>query len=195
MNRNLKTYAENLYHQYHAHDQAQADRLNRWRSIEPESAELLSVLVLAKQAGKLLEIGTSGGYSTLHLADAARQTGGHLTSLEIDPDRLNTAKQHLANCHLSDRCTLLNQDAADFLRQNRETFDFVLLDAERRFYTAYWADLARSLAKPGSLIVVDNVLSHAGEVRSFIALVAQHPDFAHSILPVGAGLLLAARKP
>ena len=112
MRPDLRQYLDTLYHTYHSADAAQADRLHRWRSIEPASAALLAVLVVAKQAQNLLEIGTSGGYSTLWLAEAAAQTGGRLTTLEIDPARHATASQHLHACGLA--ATALCVDAAAF---------------------------------------------------------------------------------
>ena len=60
------------------HDAAQADRLDRYRILEPETAELLAVLVKATGARRLLELGTSIGYSTIWLADAAEAVGGTL---------------------------------------------------------------------------------------------------------------------
>lgn len=192
MRPDLRQYLDTLYHTYHSADAAQADRLHRWRSIKPASAALLAVLVVAKQAQNLLEIGTSGGYSTLWLAEAAAQTGGRLTTLEIDPARHATASQHLHACGLA--ATALCVDAAAFLRDTEETYDFILLDAERPAYPAYWPDLRRCLARSGSLLVVDNVISHAAQVQDFTALVTAAEDYRHSIVPIGAGLLLVVKQ-
>lgn len=194
MDSKIKAYLTELYQSYHADDQKQADRLNRWRSIEPESAELLSVLISATQAKNLLEIGTSGGYSTLWLAEAAQQYGGHLTTLEIEADRIATATSHLKAVKLNEICDTLCIDAADFLKNNQTVFDFILLDAERPAYPSYWPDLKRALSKSGSLMVVDNVISHAAQVQDFIELIRAETEFKHTILPVGAGLLLVVKK-
>ena len=67
-----------------AHDAAQEDRLARYRNLEPESAELLGVLVRAAAPRTILELGTSNGYSTMWLADAAEAVGARLVSVEID---------------------------------------------------------------------------------------------------------------
>lgn len=194
MNAFRKDYLTKLYQSYHLADSKETDRLNRWRSIEPESAELLSLLVLAKQAKHLLEIGTSGGYSTLWLADAAEQTGGHLTTLEIEPKRQQTALQHLHATELSEVVTALCLDAATFLENNQARYDFILLDAERPAYPSYWHYLKAALHNSGSILVVDNVLSHAEQVKDFIALVKSELDFEQTILPIGAGLLLVVKK-
>ena len=71
-------------------------------------------------------------------------------------------------------------------------FDFVFLDAERPLYTRWWPDLLRTLASPG-LLVVDNVISHAGEVEAFRALVDAEPAVTSALVPIGAGTLLVTR--
>lgn len=194
MNVARNAYIENLYQDYQYHDKAQHDRIKRWRSINPEAAALLSFMVLSKQAKHILEIGTSGGYSTLWLADAAEQTKGHITSLDIDAHRQNVALQHLKNTHLDDTVTLICQDALQFLQENTQSYDVILLDAERKYYVSYWETLSRCLHKSGSVLIVDNVISHANEVQDFIQLVADDMRFRHSILSVGAGLLLVVRQ-
>ena len=88
--------ANALYQDFQAHDALQSDRLQRFRNIEPESARLLSVLIRAQQARKILEIGTSTGYSTLWLANAAQSTQGQVTTIEIDAERSRQAQQHAA---------------------------------------------------------------------------------------------------
>ncbi len=194
MNAERLAYLAELYTQYSDYDASQSDRLQRWRSIEPESAELLALLVLAKQAKSLLEIGTSGGYSTLWLADAVEQTGGRLTTLEIESARRDVAVQHLKHTGLADYAEALCTDAAAFLAENQVQYDLILLDAERPAYVGYWPHLRRCLAKSGSLLVVDNVLSHAAEVAEFQALVSADSAFQKTVLPIGAGLLLVVRR-
>jgi len=64
-----------LYDTFKQHDSQQSDRLQRYRNIEVESAKLLSQFIRMQQAKTILEIGTSTGYSTLWLAEAAQATG------------------------------------------------------------------------------------------------------------------------
>src|SRR6185312_9644059 len=138
------------------HDAAQADRLDRVRNVEPETAELLGVLVRARAAPRVLEIGTSNGYSTIWLADAVAATGGWLVSLEVDPARTALARQHLARAGLADVADLRTSDAAQALAAfGDDAFDVVFLDAERPAYPGYWPELVRTLA-PGGLLAVDN---------------------------------------
>ena len=192
MKAKLKAYLETVYSESRAHDETQTERAACWRNLHPDSAALLAGLVRAKQARKVLEVGTSNGYSTLWLADAVRDTGGSLRTLEIDKARKKAARQNLREAKLDDYVRMEVCDAGEFLRDYPKYFDVVLLDADRSQYTAYWPHLQRILTKPGSLLVVDNVLSHADEVQAFIALVEADKNFSSMVLDIGAGLLLAS---
>src|SRR5919106_1377012 len=82
------------------HDAALDDRLARYRILEPETAELLALLVRATNGRRVLEIGTSIGYSTLWLADAAEAIGGSVVSVEIGAERSATARANLERAGL-----------------------------------------------------------------------------------------------
>lgn len=192
MKAKLKAYLETVYSESRAHDETQTERAACWRNLHPDSAALIALLVRAKQARKVLEVGTSNGYSTLWLADAVRDTGGSLRTLEIDKARKKAARQNLREAKLEDFVRMEVCDAGEFLRDYSKYFDVVLLDADRSQYTAYWPHLQRILTKPGSLLVVDNVLSHADEVQAFIALVEADKNFSSMVLDIGAGLLLVS---
>lgn len=192
MKAKLKAYLETVYSESRAHDETQTERAACWRNLHPDSAALIALLVRAKQARKVLEVGTSNGYSTLWLADAVRDTGGSLRTLEIDKARKKAARQNLRETKLEDFVRMEVCDAGEFLRDYPKYFDVVLLDADRSQYTAYWPHLQRILTKPGSLLVVDNVLSHADEVQAFIALVEADKNFSSMVLDIGAGLLLVS---
>jgi predicted O-methyltransferase YrrM len=184
-----------LYRHGVDHDATKPDRLDRLRNVEPDTAQLLSVLVRASGVKALLELGTSNGYSTVWLADAVRATGGHLTSVDIDSDRSAQAAENLDRAGLRSYVDLHLQDAAETLRDSADAqWDMIFLDAERRAYTTYWADLQRTL-KPGGLLAVDNVLSHAEQVSEFRALVRDTAGVTEALAPTGAGALLIVRDP
>jgi predicted O-methyltransferase YrrM len=174
-----------------AHDAQQEDRLARYRNLEPESAELLAVLVKATRPSTVLELGTSNGYSTLWLADAAEAVGAAVTSVEIDPERSTQAREHLARAGLT--ADLRVGDAGETLRSAAdEAYDFVFLDAERPAYAGYWPDLLRTL-KPGGLLAIDNVLSHANQVEEVTELIEAEPTVTTALVPIGAGVRLVVR--
>lgn len=184
------TQVHQLYQQLQKHDAQQTDRLLRYRSIEPESAHLLGMLIRAQQAQKILEIGTSAGYSTLWLAEAAQSTAGRVTTIELDLERSLQARAYARQLQLDAYINFLTEDALIFLQQCSEQYDFILLDAERDAYTQYWPYLMQILKTKGGLLVVDNVLSHASDVEEFMHLVQENMQFTSVVLPVGAGLLL-----
>lgn len=186
----FEIFMQELYEKFHRHDLKQADRLHRYRNIEPESGQFLSMLIRAQQSKNILEIGTSTGYSTLWLAEAARQTQAMITTLEVDAERVTQAKQYATEIDLADLINFKVIDAQVYLEAEQEIFDFILLDAERDDYVSYWPHLSRLLKAKGGLLVVDNVISHAAEVEEFIALIQQDPRFIMSIVPIGAGLLM-----
>lgn len=190
MDEQLKRYLEDLYRRGHEHDAAKTDRLERLRNLEPDTAQLLALLVLAIAATRILELGTSNGYSTLWLADAARSVGGRVVSVDVDSTRTAQAAKHLARTRLDEYVELRIEDAA-FTLANAEdgSRDMIFLDAERPAYPGYWPELIRVL-RPGGLLVVDNVLSHAAEVAEFRALVSEAPGVTESLVPTGAGALL-----
>jgi len=189
-----RAFAESLYAAGREHDARHADRLARWRNVEPETAALLGVLVRAKVRPRVLEIGTSNGYSTIWLADAAEATGGRVTSLDIEPRRTAVAQENLAKAGLDDtHVELRTEDAAIVLQAAQDdAFDLIFLDAERAAYASYWPDLVRTLA-PAGLLAVDNVISHAGEVEDFRRVVEGDERVSAALVPVGAGVLLVAR--
>jgi predicted O-methyltransferase YrrM len=176
-----------------AHDAALEDRLQRLRNVEPETAAMLGVLVRGCGAQSLLEIGTSNGYSTIWLADAAEANGGRLLSVDIDRERSAQAKANLDRAGLEDVVELRVEDAARTLAELPDaSIDFAFLDAERPAYCGYWEDLLRVLSAP-ALLTVDNATSHAHELSEFLATVKADERVSCALVPVGAGVLLIAR--
>jgi predicted O-methyltransferase YrrM len=185
-----RAFAHALHAAGREHDDAQPDRLARRRNVEPETAALLGVLVRAKRARRVLEIGTSNGYSTIWLADAAEATGGRVLTVEIEPSRTALARENLARAGLADRVELTTADAAQTLRALPDhAFELTFLDAERPAYPGYWRDLVRTLA-PGGLLAVDNAISHANELIDFRAVVDGDARVTQALVPIGAGLLV-----
>jgi predicted O-methyltransferase YrrM len=195
MDEQLASLLEELHRYGVEHDAGKPDRLDRLRNLEPDTAALLAVLVRATGARQLLELGTSNGYSTLWLADAVRANGGRLVSVDLDPERSAQAARNLERAGLRTQVELRLQDAADALRESRDSeWDMIFLDAERPAYPAYWPDLVRSL-RPGGLLAVDNVISHADQVAAFRALVSADARVSEALAPTGAGALLVVRQP
>ncbi|HUA49507.1 MAG TPA: class I SAM-dependent methyltransferase [Solirubrobacteraceae bacterium] len=195
MEKARRRFADELYAASQEHDRAHADRLERFRNVEPPTAELLGVLIRATRARRILELGTSNGYSTIWLADAAEATGGRVVSVENDAARTELARSNLATAGLVERVELRSEDAANVLAGSDDrAWDFVFLDAERPAYPAYLGDLLRTLA-PGGVLAVDNVISHEQELVEFTRLIEAESALTQTVVPVGAGLRLAVRMP
>src|SRR6058998_1095769 len=142
-----------------ANDSATAERPRRMLNITRDTGEFLSVLVQATSARRVLEIGTSNGYSTLWLASAVRATGGAVTTVEISDYKIGLAKATFARSGLAACITLVQDDAGRLLQRSADgAFDLVFLDSERSAYPEWWPDLKRVL-RPGGLLVVDNATS------------------------------------
>jgi predicted O-methyltransferase YrrM len=195
MNEARRGIVDELYALSHAHDQARSDRLERFRNVEPPTAELLGVLIRAGRARRILELGTSNGYSTIWLADAAEATGGAVVSVDVDAARTALARENIRGAGLEQRVELRTEDAALTLERSGDgEWEFVFLDAERPAYPSYVRDLVRTLA-PGGLLAVDNVESHANELVEFTELIEAVPELTQTVVPVGAGLRLGVRDP
>jgi predicted O-methyltransferase YrrM len=193
MNAARRAFLDELYAHGREHDAARADRLERLRNVEPETAELLGVLVRALGARRVLEIGTSNGYSTIWLADAVQATGGAVLSLEIEAERTGQARSNLTRAGVE--AELRTQDAGEALRGFADqSWELIFLDAERPAYVGYWPDLLRVLV-PRGLLVVDNALSHAKELVDFSELVYGAEGVTSTLLTVGAGVLLVVKSP
>ncbi|MDM1384048.1 class I SAM-dependent methyltransferase [Myroides marinus] len=183
-----------LYDTFKSEDAQKTDRLDKWRNIEPESAEFLSLLIKTKNAKKILELGTSNGFSTLWLAEAVSHNQGEIISIDIERDRTNKAFENLKQFELQSYVELLTYDAGQYLADTTLDFDLILLDAERSYYTGYWKDLERLLDQSeSSILVVDNVISHEADVEEFIAMIDEQ-KFKKVVLPIGAGLLLVCKE-
>jgi predicted O-methyltransferase YrrM len=193
MDHELEHLLASLYEQGREHDTSTADRRERMRNVEPESARMLAVLVRALRPQRMLELGTSNGYSTIWLADAARAVGRRLTSVEIDPGRSAQSEQNLERAGLGEHVELRLEDAQATLAGSAgESWDLIFLDAERPAYTSYWPDLLRTLS-PSGLLIVDNVISHEHELVEFRALVEREGQVMEALVPIGAGMLMVVK--
>ena len=175
-------------------DQAIMERSRRMLNITRDTGEFLSVLVRATNARRVLEIGTSNGYSTIWLADAVRATGGHVTTVELSEFKLGLAAQNFNRSSLSSVITQIHDDAGRMLaKATDQSFDLIFLDSERSEYPGWWPDIRRVLRK-GGIVIVDNAISHREEMAPFIAIVQADPDFTTCLVPVGNGEFLATRS-
>ncbi|HEX9198285.1 MAG TPA: O-methyltransferase [Acidobacteriaceae bacterium] len=128
--------------------------------VAPNQGKLLHLLALMTGARRILEIGTLGGYSTIWLARAL-PAGGRLITLEVDPKHAEVAQQNLDRAGVSELVDLRVGPAAETLAQlhkeSEAPFDLIFIDADKQNIPLYLV-LSLQLARPGTLIVIDNVV-------------------------------------
>lgn len=186
MDRGLSAFLDELARFGEENDARETERPKRMLNITPDTGRLLWILVQAARATRILEVGTSNAYSTIWLADAARATGGHVTTLERNPDKVRLARENLVRAGVADRVEILEGSAAETLAGLPGQFHFVFLDADRANYSTY-LDLALPKLQPGGLLVADNVISHADELKDYLARVKSNPVLFSVTVPVGKG--------
>jgi predicted O-methyltransferase YrrM len=128
--------------------------------VTPNQGKFLQLLARACGARQILEVGTLGGYSAIWLARALPE-GGRLVTLELVPRHAEVARANLARAGLSEvveiRVGQARESLAKLRTQKRSPFDFTFIDADRPHVVDYFS-AAVELSRPGSLIVVDNVV-------------------------------------
>lgn len=124
-----------------ANDRTVAERSKRMLNITRDTGEFLAVLVRATAARRVLEIGTSNGYSTLWLAEAALAIGGSVVTVEQAAYKLGLAAATFARSGLAHGIVQIQGDAGQYLKDARAAdFDLIFLDSERSQYAAWWGD-------------------------------------------------------
>ncbi len=192
MEAELRRLLNELYEEGQRHDASEQERSKKRLNLEPESARLLSILVRSSRRTRLLEIGTSNGYSTIWLAWATRAVGGHIISIDREAHKQVLADANLCRAGLRDVVDLVCGDATEVVANLAGPFDFVFFDADRRSAPAQLA-LLMPILTPDAFVLADNALSHPEEIAGYLAAVEALPHFEHLVLPIGKGLSLAYR--
>ncbi|MBU9662010.1 O-methyltransferase [Burkholderia multivorans] len=129
-------------------------------NVAPNQGKLLQLLATIRGARRILEVGTLGGYSTIWLARAL-PPGGRLVTLELNPTHAAVATQNIARAGFADVVSVVVGSAKDSLARliadGEAPFDFIFIDADKDNNRAY-LDAALKLSRPGTVIVVDNVV-------------------------------------
>ncbi|GFG87451.1 O-methyltransferase [Mycolicibacter algericus] len=167
-------------------------------AVSAQQGKFLNLLATATGATRILEIGTLGGYSTIWLARAVGP-GGAVVTLEYEPTHADVARANLDRAGVGDRVQVIVGPALQTLPSlTGEPFDLVFIDADKENNVGY-LDWAVRLCRPGSVIVVDNVIREgtilqptSGDAtargsRDVLELMGEHPRLqAAAIQTVGA---------
>jgi predicted O-methyltransferase YrrM len=121
-------------------------------NVTTREGRVLRQLTEAVGAKRVVEIGTSSGYSTIWLALGARASGGHVFTHEIDPEKVKLARENFKKAGVDDVITIIEGDAHETIKQHKEPIDVVFFDAEKKGYVDYLAQLLPHI-RPGGLIL------------------------------------------
>ena len=192
MDKRLRDLLKELEQRGLENDARATERPRMMLNLEPQSAQLISILVRASGVTRAVEVGTSNGYSTIWLAWSLAPAGGRIISIDRNPDKHILARENLERAGFLDRVELRTGDAAEMVRTLAGPFDLVFLDADRRKFPEIMEVVFPKLARK-ALVVADNVLSHPEEIAEYLKLMSSLPDFQHTTVPVGKGLSIAFR--
>ena len=152
-------------------------KIGRYWSTPRKDAELLHLMVKATRAVHVLEVGTSQGYSAIWMGLALEETGGRLTTIEIDTGRHSVARKNVNDAGLAVRITLIRGDAHKEIARLKGPFDFVFLDADKDGQMDYFRKLYPKKLAPGGIIAVHNAVSEAGDMKDYTDMIRRHSDF------------------
>ena len=141
-----------------------------------EDARFLKILVAAAWARRGVEVGTARAFGAMNMGIAFERCGGHLDTVDVDPDRVKTARANLAKLGLEKTVTVIEGDALKVLPDLKGEYDFVFLDAIKKDYLAYFKALEPRL-KAGAVLVADNVIQYADEMKDFLNFMRTSPDW------------------
>jgi predicted O-methyltransferase YrrM len=151
---------------------------------------LLNVLAREAKAKTILEVGTSYGYSTIWLADAARATSGKVITLDLSAEKQAYAQGMLERAGLTEYAEFRSGDALDLIGKMDETVDFVLIDLWKDVYIPCF-DRVTKKAAPGTLIIADNMIfppDNQAIAAAYRAHVRSYSGVESVLLPAGHGI-------
>jgi len=175
-------------------DRLEEGRKEFW-NVAKEGANFMNMLIKSCRYKRALELGTSNGYSAIWLAQALKQTGGHLTTIEFWAKRLVLARENFEKCALSKYITPICSSASlalENLAKEGKTFDFVFIDANKLEYLTYFK-LIDPMLEPGGVIVADNITSHPEKVRPFVEAIESDKSYQTQLINFDGGLLVALK--
>ncbi len=167
---------------------------NRMLNVPPQDGRLLQMLVKMSGVKSALEVGTSNGVSAIWMALGLKETGGKLTTLEIDPDKVKLARENFAKAGVSELIQLIEGDAMETLKTLSGTYDLVFIDAAKGQYKAY-LDMIYDRIPKGGIIVAHNAIRMASSMRDYLDHVQNHPELNTVMLTTGNdGVALSYKK-
>ena len=163
--------------------------------VGPEVGSFLHALILARQPKRILELGTSYGYSTLILADAAKKVGATVITMELADYKQAYAREKLTEAGLVDVVDFRTGEAVAMIEADDGPFDLVLLDIWKEVYLPCFEAFYPKLSEE-AIIAADNMIDPASardSVRLYRAAVNAKHDLQTTLLPIGQGVELTVK--
>jgi predicted O-methyltransferase YrrM len=173
------------------HRKEEISHLKRLRQVPPATGRFLALLAATAPPGTYLEIGTSGGYSTLWLTLACREVGRKITTFEVLEAKAALARETFEEAGVEDVVDLVVGDAREHLADYAKVA-FCFLDAEKAHYEECYEAVVPSMVR-GGLLVADNVISHQETLKGMVKKTLRDKRVDSMIVPVGSGLLLCRK--
>ena len=164
-------------------------------AVSEEDGRFLRVLVAARGARSVLEIGAASGYSGIWLGLGTRESGGRVVAIEYDPQRAKEAADNVRKAGLEDVVRVIRGDAFAEIPKLPGAFDLVFLDAWKPDYKKFF-DMVFPRLNPGGVFVAHNVVNKKNEMEPFLRTILGHPSLFTSIVsPSGEGMSVSYKTP
>lgn len=163
-----------------------------FQNVPMNDGKMLRLLAEAVNAKSVVEIGTSTGYSGLWFALALVNTGGKLTTFEIDPGRASVARKRFQQAGVDKIVTIVQGDAHEKIKELKGPIDVVFIDADKEGYVDYLNKLL-PLVRPGGLILAHNV-SPGMQGEGYVRQVTSNPELETVFYLEGGGLGISLKK-
>jgi len=177
--------------------------------IRRDMQSFMRMLLALKQPKRILEVGTAVGFSTLLMCEYGPEDM-EIVTIENYEKRIPIAKQNFVRAGKEKQITLLEGDAADILKELREPFDFIFMDAAKGQYIHFMPEIFR-LLKPEGILVSDNVLQDGDiieshfivtrrnrtiykRMREYLYELTHSDELVTSVLPIGDGITVSVKK-
>ncbi len=166
-------------------------------STTPGDAMFLRILVESSGAKRGVEVGSAFGFGAMNMGIAFEKNGGKLFSLEIDPKMVQTSRGNIEKVGLEKTCTVIEGDALKTLPTLEGEYDFIFIDALKRDYLKYFQAISPKL-KVGAIVVADNVIQSARDMKDFLDFMKNNPDYDSVIIRASMdkndGMLVAYKR-
>lgn len=173
---------------------------------QPESINMIELLIKLCNVKSILEVGSAIGYSAIRMS---RANNASVTTIELSHEMAVRANENFKKAELEDKITLIEGDGCEVLKTLDGQFDLIFIDAAKAHYMEFF-DECKRLLKPGGLLISDNVLykgmtatdellirrkvTIVRRLREYIKTICQSDEFDTAVIPIGDGVALSRRK-